>query len=296
MSSGSEKSEDDSLLNWQVVTTKRNKITNITSIAKKQKSLENISSCSNINKYASLDNSHYANNKNEENSDVDENEYESGATAAKPPPIFINNVSNVNKMIKCICSVISGSDFNYKALYDGQVKLNIKLVDSYRKLVKYFVANNISYHTYQLKNERSYRFMIKGLHYSTRIDDIKAELLYKGHLVRQIVNVKSRFTKQPLPMFYVDIDPQPNNKNVFEIREINHCAVQIEAPRSTTDIVQCHRCQQFGHTKTYCRKPFTCVKCGLGHPTPNCPNKSETPPKCIHCLKQHTANYRGCEM
>ena len=42
-------------------------------------------------------------------------------------------------------------------------------------------------HTYQLKNERSYRFVIKGLHYSTRIDAIKADLLYKGHLVRQIV-------------------------------------------------------------------------------------------------------------
>ena len=74
----------------------------------------------------------------------------------------------------------------------------------------------------------------------------------------------------------------PNNKIFFEIREINHCAVQIEAPS----------CQQFGRTKTYCRKPFACVKCGLCHPTPNCSNNSETPPKCIHCLKQRTENHR----
>ena len=79
MSSGS---EDDSLLNWQVFISKRK---NITSIAKKQKSLDDIASCSNINKYAALDNSHDINIKNKEYSDVDENEDEAGATAAKPP-------------------------------------------------------------------------------------------------------------------------------------------------------------------------------------------------------------------
>ena len=53
-------------------------------------------------------------------------------------------------MLKYICSVIPNSDFNYKALHDGQVKLNIKSVDSYRKLVKYFDGNNISYHIYHI--------------------------------------------------------------------------------------------------------------------------------------------------
>lgn len=281
-------SSEDNLLDWQIVSTKRKKSIKTTNSSKKQKSGDDIPSCSSINKFSEL-----ANNKNDNDDDVDDNEAE---LPSKPPPIFINNVNNISKMIKCVSSVIANTEFNYKALSDGQVKLNIKSVDSYRKLVKYFDANNLSYHTYQLKTERSFRFVIKGLHYSTKIEDIKADLIYKGHLVRHITNVKSRFTKQPLPMFYVDVDPSNNNKKVYEIREINQCIVQIEPPKSTNDIIQCHRCQEFGHSKTYCRKSFVCVKCGLGHPTTNCPKDIETPPKCVHCLKQHTASYRGCEV
>lgn len=275
-------SSDDNILNWQSVTTKRKKISSMTNVNKKQKSSD-APSCSNVNRFADLAD------------DIDANEdNEKDELAPKPPPIFLSNVTNINKMIRCVESVIDKNEFNYKGLNDGQVKLIVKTVDSYRKITKYFNENNLSYHTYQLKTERAYRFVIKGLHHSSKVEDIKAELLVKGHLVRFITNVKSKFTKSPLPMFYVDIDPAPNNKKVFEIREINHCIVQIEAPKNTDEIVQCHRCQQFGHTKTYCRRPFVCVKCGLGHPTPNCPNDIATAPRCVHCLKQHTANYRGC--
>lgn len=65
-------------------------------------------------------------------------------------------------MINCVSSVIANTEFNYKGLNDGQVKLNVKSVDSYRKITKYFNTNNLSYHTYQLKSERAYRFVIKG--------------------------------------------------------------------------------------------------------------------------------------
>lgn len=44
------------------------------------------------------------------------------------------------------------------------------------------------------------------------------------------------------------------------------------------------------------KKPFLCVKCGLGHPTPNCPNNIERLPKCVRCLKHHTAYYRACKV
>lgn len=197
-------------------------------------------------------------------------------------------------MIKSLSNVIDKSEFNYKALTDGQIKLNIKSIDSYRKITKFLEKEKFIYHTYQIKSERAFRFVIKGLHHSTPAEDIKAELIQSGHQVRYIVNIKSKFNKQPLPMFYVDIDPSPENKKVFDIRYLNNCVVQIEAPRTTSDIVQCHRCQEYGHTKTYCRKPFVCVKCGLGHPTPNCTKESDSPPRCVHCLKTHTANYKGC--
>lgn len=279
-------SSDDNLLNWQNVISKRKKILKPTNIEKRHKRFDEPGS-SNVNKFATL--------ADDEENDNDDDNMEN-EKIIKPPPMFVNNVTNINKMIKCICSVISGNEFNYKSLNDGQVKLNIKSVDAYRKLTKYFDSNKLSYHTYQLKSDRAYRFVIKGLHHTTNVEDIKADLLLKGHAVRFVTNVKSKFSKNPLPMFYVDIDPSPNNKKVFEIREINRCVVQIEPPKSTNEIVQCHRCQQYGHTKSYCKRPFVCVKCGLGHPSSDCPKEAETPPRCVHCLQQHTASYRGCEI
>lgn len=282
-------SSDDDLLNWQNVTTKRKKIIKETNVHKKQKSYDG-PSCSNVNKFADL-----ANDEDDEDDGKDDDKHVPAESAPKPPPIFIDDVTNIKKMIKCVSSVIANTEFQYKGLHNGQVKLSVKTVDSYRKITKHFDTNSISYHTYQLKAERAYRFVIKGLHHTTNIGDIKAHLIEKGHLVRYITNVKSRFNKKPLPMFYVDIDPGPNNKKVFDIFEINHCIVKIEPPNSTEDIVQCHRCQEYGHTKTYCKKPFACVKCGLAHPTINCQKERNDPPKCIHCLGNHTANYKGCQ-
>lgn len=271
---------EDSVLNWQSVTAKRKKVAKFSNVQKKQRN-DDVPSTSNNNQFADL----------AVDDDDDENYAE---VVVKPQPIFCLNVSDVTKMINSLSKVVSKTEFNYKSLNDGQIKLNFKTIDSYRKVVKFLETNNFSYHTYQIKAERAFRFVIKGLHHTTPTETIKAELLLKGHQVRYIANVKSRYTKEPLPMFYVDLDPSPDNKKVYEIRYIDRCVVQIEAPKTYSDIVQCHRCQQYGHTKSYCRRPFVCVKCGLGHPTVNCPNNKDTLPRCIHCLQTHTANYKGC--
>lgn len=215
-------------------------------------------------------------------------------SSEKPPPIYIPYVSNISMMIKSISSEIPCSDFNYKSMKDNQIRLMIKNSDSFRKTVKYLELKNISFHTYQLKQERAYRVVIKGIHHSTLLTDIKAELILLGYQVRDVVNVKSRITKQPLSMFFVDLEPHPDNKNIFNIKYIGNAIVSIEAPKKTDDLVQCYRCQQFGHTKSYCRKPFRCVKCGSDHSTASCTKDINTPPKCLHCQQTHTANYKGC--
>lgn len=172
----------------------------------------------------------------------------------------------------------------------------IKDVESYRNVIKYLENSKINYHTYQLKQERSYRVVVKGLHPTTPTEDIKAELLHQGHSVRSVVNIKSRVSKEPLSMFFVDLDPNPNNKTIYETKYICHALVKIEPPLRANDLVQCHRCQQFGHTKSYCKRPFRCVKCGMDHPTVECKKTIDTPPRCVHCLMNHTANYRGCRV
>ena len=113
------------------------------------------------------------------------------------------------------------------------------------------------YHTFQLKQERAFSVVIiKGLQHSKPIADIETNLLLLGHQVRCVRNTIRHFTKQSLPMFFVDLDLKPINSDMFYLRTFGHATIVVEAPKKNVDdIVQCFRCQQFGHTRTYYRKP-----------------------------------------
>jgi hypothetical protein len=138
--------------------------------------------------------------------------------------------------------------------------------DKYRKLVKFFKENNIFYHTYQLKEERAYRIVIKYLHHSTDIKGIRQELCELGHNARNIIIAQHRITKEPLNLFFLDLEPAENNKDIFNITALQNKIIQIEPPRlKKNNLVQCMRCQQYGHKKSYCNRPFMCVKCGGTH-------------------------------
>ena len=55
------------------------------------------------------------------------------------------------------------------------------------------------------------------------------------------------------------------------------------------------RCQQYGHTKSYCNRPFSCVKCGGNHNSKECTKRKDTPATCALCGGNHPANYRVYE-
>lgn len=224
------------------------------------------------------------------NDDNDEN------AEPKPPPIFIPDVADIKTMVNNFLKVIKTDEFSYKSLRDGQIRLMLKTSNAYRVIVKYLDEKKINFHTYQMKQERAYRVVVKNLHFSTPIELIKREIEKLGHKVRNVSNIRSRVTGVPLSIFFVDLEPNTNNKNIYNERYLFNAVVKIEPPLKNNDIVQCYRCQQFGHTKTYCRKLFKCVKCSLNHPTADCKKELNTPPRCSNCLQEHTASYKGCEI
>lgn len=212
----------------------------------------------------------------------------------KPPPIYIHGVTNYDKMVESITKVLEKEQYNTTATTSDTIKINPLTTDSYRKLAKHLKDENIIHHTYQLKEERAYKVFIRNLHYSVPTDVIKKELAEQGHIVRNIINVRHRVTKQPLPLFMVDLEPNESNKKIFDTKHISNIIVQIEPPRKKNVIPQCTRCQDYGHTKTYCNKPFSCVKCGGGHNTSICKKTPNSPAKCALCGGSHPANYKGC--
>ena len=88
--------------------------------------------------------------------------------------------------------------------------------ESYRKIVRKLNEEGVSHHTYQL----AYRVVIKSLHPSNLPAEVKETIEKHRHQVRNVVNIRNWESKVPLPLFFVDLDPNQNNKDIYNIRPV----------------------------------------------------------------------------
>ena len=135
------------------------------------------------------------------------------------------------------------------------------------------------------------------MHPKTNIYKLSDELAKIGHQTRTIDNITRFDTKQPLPLFLIELEPGNNNKEIYDIKQILNTIVTVEPPRHKKDVPQCMRCQQYGHTKNYCNRSPACVKCAKNHLTIHCPYSGKIEKvKCYNCNGNHPASYKGCEV
>uniref|UniRef100_A0A6M2DS00 Putative nucleic-acid-binding protein from transposon x-element n=1 Tax=Xenopsylla cheopis TaxID=163159 RepID=A0A6M2DS00_XENCH len=213
----------------------------------------------------------------------------------KPPPLFIYNVTNINDMTNQFNNIIPHDHYYCRSLANNMLKIMCNNIDSYRTLIKHLKESNVIHHTYQLKEDRAYRVVLRNVHHTTDLTLIINELGQLGHKVRNIINIRHRTTKDPLNMFFVDLEPAKNNQQIFQITKLLNHIIKVEPPHKNNTIPQCTRCQLFNHTKKYCNRPFICVRCGDNHNSIDCKKNRDLPAKCGLCAGDHPANYRGCE-
>ena len=189
---------------------------------------------------------------------------------------------------------------------DETLKIQALNESAYRLIRQMLDTNKVAYYTHQLKSERPYRVVIQGLHPQTDKSEIISSLQEHNHEVREVTNVIIKKLKDPsnkngekiavtLPLFFVSLEPKENNKQIFDIQALLYQRITVEAPHRRKDVPQCKNCQQFGHTRAYCKKSPKCVKCGDNHQTAACIKTKKTKPKCANCAENHTANWKGCE-
>lgn len=212
----------------------------------------------------------------------------------KPPPIFIQTQLNFNNFYTKIKQLTDSSGFECKSSTKG-LKLQTYSSDSYRTVINYFKENNVSFHSYQLKELKAFRVVIRNLHPTTDVSFIKEELLNNGFSTRNIMPVINKLTKTPLPVFFIDLEPGPTNADIYKITSLCFTKVKIEPTHPKKDIPQCHRCQAYGHTRSYCNHTPRCVRCGLEHESIECTKDRSSPAKCALCHGSHPANYKGCK-
>lgn len=254
----------------------------------KQQTLNNYWLGNNNNRYSLL---------NDESDDVQSIDMEVSDAKEKiprPPPIYVSGVDNIQPL-RALLEDIAKSEFQMKILSQGEVRIQPMSVEKYKAITGALDEKKTEFHTFKLKQERSFNVVLRGMHWSTPPEEIKEELEALGHQVVNISNVREKVTKRPLPLFYVNLKANSNNKDIYECTSLLHSKISFEPPRRKREIPQCTRCQRYGHTKGFCHHPPRCVKCPEPHLTVNCPRRNRSDGvRCVLCDGDHPANYRGC--
>jgi hypothetical protein len=92
----------------------------------------------------------------------------------------VYGVTNYQDMVSYLTATLEKVQYYCKEFPDETIKINVHTSDSYRRLVKQFQADVI-HHTYKVRDERTYRVVLRHLHHSIHTDVIKGELEGLGH-------------------------------------------------------------------------------------------------------------------
>lgn len=213
------------------------------------------------------------------------------APAKQPriPPIILNQTEKWNQTKHLIRSHNINS--TKSRLVSTGIQIELQTEDDHRNLSKQMENNNIQFYTYQLRSEKKLKIVMRGITQSTTENEIVEDLKQKSYPVTKITRMKGR-NGLPAPLVLLEISRE--YKSIYDLDECCGLMVKIESLRTRNAIIQCHRCQQFGHTQHNCRIQAKCMKCAQEHFTFECTKPTTTPPMCSNCGGEHLSTFIKC--
>ena len=106
----------------------------------------------------------------------------------KPPPIYID-AKVIDPLIELLNNTAEKDNYVIKQIKIDQVKVQTNTPEIFRKITRSLKEKKAAYHTFQIKTDKSYKAVIRGLHPKTNTGKISEELAKIGHQVRSINNI-----------------------------------------------------------------------------------------------------------
>ncbi|KAK9679957.1 hypothetical protein QE152_g39533 [Popillia japonica] len=142
-----------------------------------------------------------------------------------------------------------------------------------------------------------------GLHDDVEAEDVKLELLELEVPVKSVEKFKN--TKNPIFMLTV-----PKNVGIKQLstkaryvqrtktkaRYVQRTKVYYEPHMSKRELIQCKKCQEWGHATANCFLGVVrCVKCAGSHRSYECSKSRTEPATCCNCGGDHPASSLECD-
>ena len=138
-------------------------------------------------------------------------------------------------------------------------------------------------------------FVIVNVHHSITEDEVKEELLNNNAMnVTKVSQITSRATGQPRKLIRVITEPniKVNAAQKHGVK-VGWQLYRCEASREPPHVMQCFKCQKFGHSARDFTNAIRCLRCSQDRSVKECTVAKETA-KCSNCGGAHETVYRGC--
>lgn len=210
-----------------------------------------------------------------------------------PPPIVIHGLFKDHKYLNDFLSSKIRGKFHWKHSRNTTI-LQVSTYEDWVVANKNFELGKLEYHTYTPREDKTHAFVLKGLYHDVEIEQIKEELTIEYDIpVKTIYLMKG--TKFQLFMVVTSNDVTLKHLEKT-VKYVDHTVIKWERHVNSKRIIQCHRCQMWGHATSNCRASPRCLKCAQQHLTNQCPRTMEDPIKCVNCGEAHTANSVNCKV
>ena len=100
-------------------------------------------------------------------------------------------MENIQPLINLLNEIVTGN-FKIKVISSDRVKVQINSPENYSTEIKALESKNTQFYTYKPKSERCFKVILKNLHPTFNVDDIKEAFSEYGHSVTNIWNTKKR--------------------------------------------------------------------------------------------------------
>lgn len=217
------------------------------------------------------------------------------------PPIILYH-ANIKKLIDDLKNSLPDLQVKIININRSKSKLFVNDVEAHSRLLNMLrEVKDVEAHSYTPKELKRVNLILRGLNSQYNVDEIKAEIEALAPNVVESVSkfetIRSKGEQIDYNLFLVKLLPNKQAQEVISIKYICYSKVKWEKPRGNRGVMQCRRCQAYGHLAKNCARNYNCVKCEGNHMPGECrlERTKDSIPYCVNCKKyDHPANFRGC--
>ncbi|GFX28830.1 nucleic-acid-binding protein from transposon X-element [Trichonephila clavipes] len=216
-----------------------------------------------------------------------------GRNGKRIAPIVIDAQSNATELLTQIGNLCNNTTLEGR-FENGKLRVFPTSAEEHRIIQKFVSDKKMRSHTFEMAHNKQLKVVLRGLPTDYNQEELMLELHTVGFKPNHISLMRNKKTNTNMPLFMVTLLRNPENKGIFNIKNIGFFRVSVEPLNKFTMPSQCYRCQEFFHHSRFCARAPKCLKCSGGHLTSECTKSAKSPAKCANCSGPHPANFSGC--